>query len=163
MTGVNRKIVLASRPAGAVTPDNFRLVESQLLPLAEGQVRVRNHYLSLDPYMRRRMDDARSYATPHPVGEVMIGETAGIVVESRNAAWKVGDRVTAMFGWQEYGISDGNDMQRVDDARTPLSAHLGVIGMPGITAWYGLGTICRPAPRETVAVSAASGAVGSVV
>lgn len=163
MSRINRQILLASRPRGAASTDNFKQVETAVPPLAEGQVLVRNHYLSIDPYMRGRMNDAKSYAPPHPVGEVMVGGTAGEVIESRNAAWQPGDKVVGTFGWQEYGVSDGSELRKVDDARIPLSAYLGVAGMPGVTAWYGLNRICRPQPGQTVAVSAASGAVGSVV
>ncbi len=163
MAEMNHQIVLASRPTGAVRPDNFRLVEAPLEPLQDGQVRVRNHYLSLDPYMRGRMNDTKSYAAPQPLGAVMIGGTVGEVVESRNLDWQVGAKAVGMFGWQEFGTSDGSAMQRVDDTRVPLSAYLGPVGMPGVTAWYGLNRICAPKPAETVVVSAASGAVGSVV
>lgn len=160
---INRQILLASRPQGAVTPDNFRLVETVLPPLQDGQVRVRNHFLSLDPYMRGRMNDGKSYAAPQPVGEVMIGGTVGEVVASRNGHWQVGDHVGAMFGWQEFGTSDGSGLQKVDASAIPLSAYLGVVGMPGVTGWYGLNRILKPVAGETVVVSAASGAVGSVV
>jgi NADPH-dependent curcumin reductase CurA len=163
MADINRQILLDSRPQGAASASNFRLVETPLAPLAEGQIRVRNHFLSLDPYMRGRMNDGKSYAPPQKLGEVMIGGTVGVVVESRNAKWHPGDTVAAMFGWQEYGISDGSGMQKVDATRVPLSAYLSVLGMPGITAWYGLNRICAPQAGETVAVSAASGAVGGVV
>ena len=160
---MNRQILLVSRPQGEPTPDNFRLVQTPLAPLAEGQVRVRNHYLSLDPYMRGRMSDAKSYAPPQPLNEVMAGGTVGEVIESRHPKWQVGDKVVAMFGWQEYGTSDGADMRKVDDTHVPLSAYLGAVGMPGVTAWYGLNRIIEPKPGSTVVVSAASGAVGSVV
>jgi NADPH-dependent curcumin reductase CurA len=163
MTVINHQIVLASRPAGAASVDNFRMVEAPLGPLGDGQVRVRNHYLSLDPYMRGRMNDAKNYAAPQPLNEVMIGGTAGEVVESNNPKFAVGDKVVGMLGWQEYGTSDGAGLQKVDDSRIPLSAYLGVVGMPGVTAWYGLNRICAPQSGETVVVSAASGAVGSVV
>ncbi len=163
MTEMNRQILLASRPEGAVNPDNFRLVEVPLAPLTDGEVRVRNHYLSLDPYMRGRMNDAKSYAAPQALDEVMIGGTVGTVVTSRNPAWHVGEKVVTMSGWQEYGTNDGAGMQRVDDTHIPLSAYLGPVGMPGVTAWQGLNRICAPKPGETVVVSAASGAVGSVV
>ena len=163
MTETNHQILLASRPEAAVSPGNFRLVETPLAPLAEGQVRIRNHYLSLDPYMRGRMNDTKSYTAPQALGEVMIGGTVGAVVESRNPQWKEGDKVVAMFGWQEFATTDGLGMQKVDDTHIPLSAYLGSVGMPGVTAWYGLNRICQPKPGETVAVSAASGAVGSVV
>src|SRR5690349_3839171 len=163
MTEVNRQILLVSRPQGAASADNFRLVEAPLAPLADGEVRVRNHYLSLDPYMRGRMSDAKSYAAPQPLNEVMIGGTTGEVVESKNAAFKPGDKVVGMFGWQEFGTSDGKNLRKIDDTHVPLSAYLGPVGMPGVTAWYGLNRIIAPKAGETVVVSAASGAVGSVV
>ncbi|RQH07344.1 NADP-dependent oxidoreductase [Paraburkholderia dinghuensis] len=163
MTQTNRQILLVSRPTGAASVDNFRLVETPLAPLEPGQVRVRNHYLSLDPYMRGRMSDAKSYATPQPLGEVMIGGTVGEVVESLNPKFKAGDKVVGMFGWQEFGTSDGTGLLVVDTTHVPLSAYLGPVGMPGVTAWYGLNRIIAPKAGETVVVSAASGAVGSVV
>ncbi|MFT4511160.1 NADP-dependent oxidoreductase [Caballeronia sp. 15711] len=163
MPQLNRQILLVSRPNGAASIDNFKLVEAPLAPLADGQLRVRNAYLSLDPYMRGRMDDAKSYAAPQPLNEVMIGSTVGEVVESKSAAFKAGDKVLGRFGWQEFGTSDGQTLQKVDAARVPLSAYLGVVGMPGVTAWYGLNRIIAPQTGETVVVSAASGAVGSVV
>ena len=163
MTQINRQILLASRPEGAASAANFRLVETALEPLADGQVRVRNHYLSLDPYMRGRMNDTKSYTAPQPLNEVMIGGTVGEVIESKNPAWRPGDKVVGGFGWQEFGTSTGAGLRKVDDAQVPLSAYLGSVGMPGVTAWYGLNRICLPKPGETVAVSAASGAVGTVV
>ncbi len=163
MSTKNRAIVLASRPRGAVTPQNFRIVDTELSEIGPGELLVRNHYLSLDPYMRGRMDDAKSYAASQALDEVMIGGTAGEVVESRNPNFAVGDRVIGMFGWQLYGKSDGRGLRRVDTARVPLSAYLGCVGMPGVTGWYGLNRIIAPRAGETVVVSAASGAVGSVV
>ncbi len=163
MTETNRQVLLASRPAGAVTTENFRLVEAPLALLAEGEVRVKNHYLSLDPYMRGRMNDMKSYAAPQALGTVMVGATAGEIIASRNPHWRVGDHVVGMFGWQEYGTSDGAGLMKVDSGVVPLSAYLGVVGMPGVTAWYGLNKIIVPKPGETIVVSAASGAVGSVV
>ncbi|MDR5779399.1 NADP-dependent oxidoreductase [Caballeronia sp. LZ065] len=160
---LNRQILLVSRPEGEASVSNFKLVETALAPLADGQVRVRNHYLSLDPYMRGRMDDAKSYAPPQPLNEVMIGGTVGVVSESRNPKFAVGDSVVGMLGWQEYGTSDGTMLNKVDASRVPLSAYLGALGMPGVTAWYGLNGIIKPKAGETVVVSAASGAVGSVV
>ncbi|SAL78732.1 alcohol dehydrogenase [Caballeronia arvi] len=160
---INRQILLVSRPQGEASVSNFKLVETPLAPLQDGEVRVRNHYLSLDPYMRGRMDDAKSYAAPQPLDEVMIGGTAGVVSESRNAAFKAGDNVVGMSGWQEFGTSDGKGLNKVDTSRAPLSAYLGAVGMPGVTAWYGLNGIIEPKAGETVVVSAASGAVGSVV
>lgn len=163
MSNTYQRIVLASRPSGHVSTDNFRLETVPVPELAEGQVLVRNHYLSLDPYMRGRMNEGKSYAQPQPLNEVMIGGTVGEVVASRNPKYAVGDKVLGMFGWQEMGVSDGTGMQKVDDSRIPLSAYLGSVGMPGVTAWYGLKQIIAPKAGETVVVSAASGAVGSVV
>lgn len=165
----NRQIVLASRPQGEAGVDNFRLVETALPgpdELAEGQVLVRHHVLSLDPYMRGRMNDSRSYAQPQPLGEVMIGGTAGEVIASRNPHFAVGDHVVGMGGWQEHALVDATQrgvLQKVDTRQVPLSAYLGAVGMPGVTAWYGLVKIIDPQPGQTVTVSAASGAVGSAV
>ena len=158
----NRRIVLASRPQGEASTVNFRLETVDLPPLADGQVLVRNHWLSLDPYMRGRMNDARSYASPQALNEAMVGGTAGVIAESRNPRFSVGDAVVGGFGWQEYGISDGAALRKVDTS-IPLSAYLGAVGMPGVTAWYGLNRIIEPKSGETVVVSAASGAVGGVV
>ncbi|MET3448918.1 NADP-dependent oxidoreductase [Ralstonia sp. 1138] len=163
MSKTYQRIVLASRPQGAVTPDNFRLETVDLPELQDGQVLVRNHFLSLDPYMRGRMNDSKSYAQPQPLDEVMIGGTVGLVEASKNPSFAVGDAVVGMFGWQEVGVSDGRGIQKVDTRHIPLSAYLGSVGMPGVTAWYGLNKIMHPKPGQTVAVSAASGAVGSVV
>lgn len=159
----NRRIVLASRPTGWVNEDNFRLETVDLAPLAEGQVLVRNEWLSLDPYMRGRMNEGRSYAAAQPLNETMLGGTAGEVVESRNPKFTPGDKVVGYFGWQEYGISDGSGLTKVDATRIALSAYLGAVGMPGVTAWYGLNRIIAPKAGETIVVSAASGAVGGVV
>ena len=163
MTPINRRIVLASRPQGAVTADHFRLEQAPLAGLAEGRIRVRNLYLSIDPYMRGRMNDAKSYAEPVALGDVMIGATVGEVVESKHPNFAVGDKVTGMFGWQDYGTSDGAGVRKLDDTNVPLTAYLGAAGMPGVTAWYGLNKIIAPRSGQTVVVSAASGAVGSVV
>ncbi|MDR5739198.1 MULTISPECIES: NADP-dependent oxidoreductase [unclassified Caballeronia] len=159
----NRQVLLVSRPEREATTSNFKLIETPLAPLQEGEVRVRNHYLSLDPYMRGRMSDAKSYAPPQPLNEVMIGGTVGEVTESRNPSFRVGDKVAGMYGWQEYGTSDGKELRVVDASRVPLSAYLGAVGMPGVTAWLGLNRIIEAKAGETIAVSAASGAVGSVV
>jgi NADPH-dependent curcumin reductase CurA len=157
-----RRIVLATRPRGWATVDNFQLEVVAMVPLREGEVRVRNHFLSLDPYMRGRMDDAKSYATPQPVGDTMIGATTGIVVESRDPRFVVGDRVSGHLGWAEYGVSPSPGLTKLA-AALPLSVYLGAVGMPGMTAWYGVNKILEPKPGETLVVSAASGAVGSVV
>ena len=158
----NRQFLLVSRPTGEPTLDNFKLVDTPIAPLADGQVLVRHHYLSLDPYMRGRMSDAKSYAAPQPLNEVMIGGTAGEVVESKNPSFAPGDLVVGMGGWQEYSVASGG-LRKVDTSRIPLSAYLGAVGMPGVTAWYGLNKICAAQAGQTIAVSAASGAVGSVV
>src|SRR4051794_243367 len=166
MATMNRQIHLASRPEGEPTPANFRLVEAPVPDLKDGQVLVRNHFMSLDPYMRGRMNDAKSYAVPQKLDEVMGGGTVGEVVASKNPAYQVGDKVVGMGGWQEYVVVDGNAagaMRKVDASRIPLSAYLGAVGMPGVTAWYGLMKICEPKPGQTIVVSAASGAVGSAV
>jgi NADPH-dependent curcumin reductase len=159
----SRRIVLASRPQGWVTPDNFRLETVETPPLKDGELLVRNEWLSLDPYMRGRMNEGRSYMQPQALGETMGGGTAGTVVESRHPRFQAGDRVTGYLGWQEYAVSDGSGVHVVDAERVPLSAYLGAVGMPGVTAWYGLHKIIGPKPGETVVVSAAAGAVGSVV
>jgi NADPH-dependent curcumin reductase len=158
-----QQIVLASRPKGEAVPANFRLESMPVPSLSDGQVLVRNHYLSLDPYMRMRMDDAKSYAAPQAIGAVMIGGTAGEIVESKNPQFAVGDKVVGMLGWSEMGVSDGALLKKVDATHIPLSAYLGAVGMPGMTAWYGLTQIMQPKAGDTIVVSAASGAVGSVV
>ena len=158
-----KKIVLASRPQGQVSPANFRLEEAPVPSIGDGQILVRNHYLSLDPYMRMRMEDVKSYAAPQEIGAVMVGGTAGEVIESKNPKFAVGDKVVGMMGWAEMGVSDGVGLRRVKDGPIPLSAYLGSVGMPGMTAWYGLTQIMQPKAGETIVVSAASGAVGSVV
>ena len=166
MSTINRQILLASRPQGEPSAENFKLVETPLAPLADGQVLVRHHFLSLDPYMRGRMSDAKSYAAPQPLNEVMIGGTAGEVLESRNANFKAGDKVVGMGGWQEYAVVDASQrgvLQKVDTTHVPLSAYLGAVGMPGVTGWYGLVKIIAPKAGETVVVSSAAGAVGGVV
>jgi NADPH-dependent curcumin reductase len=163
---MNKQQRLVSRPAAEPTLDNFRLVEVPVPELAAGQVLVRHHFLSLDPYMRGRMSEGKSYAVPQPLNEVMIGGTAGEVVASKSDRFAVGDRVVGMGGWQQYQLADGSQagmLRKVDTSRLPLSAYLGPVGMPGVTAWYGLVRIIAPKPGETVVVSAASGAVGGVV
>ncbi len=160
---LNRRIVLARRPSGSVTPEDFRLEEVPVGELADGELLVRNLYLSLDPYMRGRMDDARSYAKPVEVGQVMEGGTVGEVVASRNPRFKAGDRVQGPLGWQLLAKTDGRGVNPIPAGKAPLSAYLGVIGMPGVTAWYGLNRILEPKAGQTLCVSAASGAVGSVV
>jgi NADPH-dependent curcumin reductase CurA len=166
MADINRQIHLVSRPSGEASTDNFRLVEQPLGTPGEGQVLVRHHFLSLDPYMRGRMNDAKSYAQPQPLDKVMQGGTVGVVVASKHPDYRAGDNVVGFGGWQEYSIVDAGipgSLRKVDTSRVPLSAYLGAVGMPGVTAWYGLMKICQPKPGQTIVVSAASGAVGSVV
>ena len=162
----NIQIHLDNRPIGAAVASNFKQVESTTPALQDGEVLVQHHFLSLDPYMRGRMNDSKSYAAAQALGQVMGGGTVGEVVESRHAKYAVGDKVVGMGGWQQYSVVDGNvlgAMRKVDTTHIPLSAYLGAVGMPGVTAWYGLMKICQPKTDETVVVSAASGAVGSVV
>ncbi|MEG0224105.1 MAG: NADP-dependent oxidoreductase [Comamonas sp.] len=160
----NQQILLDNRPQGEAVESNFRLVRTEVPALRDGEVLVRHHYLSLDPYMRGRMNDSKSYAASQPLGEVMIGGTVGEVVESRNPKFAVGDQVVGMGGWQEYSVVDGNApgmLRKVDTTHVPLSHYLGAVGMPGVTAYYGLVKIIAPKAGETVVVSAATGAVGS--
>jgi NADPH-dependent curcumin reductase CurA len=156
-------IVLASRPSGEVEAGNFRLETADIPSIADGQLLIRNHYLSLDPYMRGRMSDAKSYAEPQPLNATMIGGTVGQVIESKHPKFAVGDFVNGMFGWSEIGVSDGTLLRKLDTSHVPLSAYLGPVGMPGMTGWYGFNQIMQPKAGETIVVSAASGAVGSVV
>jgi len=160
----NRQWLLDNRPQGEATASNFKLVTTQTPSLTDGQVLVRHHYLSLDPYMRGRMNESKSYAAPQPLGEVMIGGTVGEVVESRHPKFASGDKVVGMGGWQEYSVVDATQpgaIRKVDTTHVPLSHYLGAVGMPGVTAWYGLVKIIDPKPGDTVVVSAAAGAVGS--
>ena len=160
----NQQVFLDNRPQGEASASNFKLVTGETPPLADGQVLVRHHFLSLDPYMRGRMNDAKSYAVPQPLGQVMQGGTAGEVVESRSPKFQPGDKVVGMGGWQEYSVVNVDQpgaLRKVDTTHVPLSHYLGAVGMPGVTAWYGLVKIIEPKAGQTVVVSAASGAVGS--
>ena len=166
MTLMNRRVVLAARPQGAPGPEHFRLESVPVPTPAPGEGLVRNRWLSLDPYMRGRMSTSKSYAAPHPIDEVMLGGTVGDVIASAHDGFAVGDTVLAFGGWQEYALISGEGLRmlhRVDPRLGPLSLYLGALGMPGMTAWYGLKRIIEPRAGETVLVSAASGAVGSVV
>ena len=161
---VNHQLLLASRPQGEPTPANFRMVEAPVPELGDGQVLVKHHYLSLDPYMRGRMNETKSYAAAQALDSVMIGGTVGEVVASKNPHFAVGAKVVGQGGWQEYAVVDASQrgvLQRVDTTHIPLSAYLGAVGMPGVTAWYGLTQIIAPKAGDTLVVSAASGAVGS--
>lgn len=159
----NRQVLLASRPSGAPTADNFDLVENEVPVPGPGQMLLKTLFLSLDPYMRGRMNDGPSYAEPVAVGGVMTAGTVCEVVASNLEGYLAGDVVLAGSGWQDYALSDGEAVRKLDPAAGPLSYALGVLGMPGFTAYIGLLQIGQPKPGETVVVSAASGAVGSVV
>jgi NADPH-dependent curcumin reductase CurA len=159
----NRQILLASRPRGEPTPDNFELIEADLPEPGPSQMLLRTIYLSLDPYMRGRMNAGPSYARPVEVGEIMEGRSVCEVVKSNAPRYKTGDIVVAGTGWQDFSLSDGKGVQKVDPALAPISTALGVLGMPGLTAYTGLLNIGKPQPGETLVVAAASGAVGSVV
>lgn len=160
---INRKVVLKSRPDGYPKLSDFDLVEQPIPQPREGEALIRSIWLSLDPYMRGRMRDAASYAPSVALGDVIVGGVVGRVVESRTPAFAVGEIVEGPLGWQEYAVSDGRNLRRVDETLGPLSTALGVLGMPGMTAYFGFLDICDPKPGETVVVSAASGAVGQVV
>lgn len=163
MSNTYRRIALASRPRGWVVPENFRLETLPIPSLGPDEVLVRNHYLSLDPYMRGRMNEGKSYAQPQEIGATMIGATVGEVVASHHPAFTVGSHVRGMLGWSEFGVVNGKALERIDTRKIPMSAYLGVVGMPGMTAWYGYHKVLAPKAGETLVVSAASGAVGSVV
>ena len=161
---LNHQIHLDNRPVGEALASNFKLVVSETPALQDGEVLVRHHFLSLDPYMRGRMNDAKNYAQPQPLGQTMIGGTAGEVVASSHDKFAVGDTVVGMGGWQQYSVVDANQvgaLRKVDTTHVPLSAYLGAVGMPGVTAWYGLVKIIEPQAGQTMVVSAATGAVGS--
>ncbi len=160
---MNKAIVLASRPQGWVSPENFRL-ESCAMPVPkDGEVLVKNLWLSLDPYMRGRISEAKSYVPPVAIGAVMVGQTVGEVIESNAPGLKAGDHVLTSLGWQTHGVARGAEVTKVDGSKVPLSYFLGVLGMPGLTAYFGLYEIGHPRAGNTLVVSAASGAVGSVV
>lgn len=164
---MNKAIVLASRPQGWVKPADFRLETAPLPKPADGEVLVKNLWLSLDPYMRGRISDAKSYVPPVAIGAVMVGQTVGEVLESKHAGFKPGDHVLTSLGWQTHGVAKGAELSKVagpdQKGGAPLSYYLGVLGMPGLTAYFGLYEIGQPRVGNTVVVSAASGAVGSVV
>jgi NADPH-dependent curcumin reductase CurA len=166
MTELNQQILLDSRPEGEPSVANFRLVTSPVPQPQAGQVLVRHHYLSLDPYMRGRMSAAKSYTEPQPLGAVMLGGTVGEVVASQHPGYAVGDHVVGMGGWQTYSLVDAGQpgsLRKIDTRQVPISAYLGAVGMPGVTAWVGLTQLIAAKAGETVVVSAASGAVGSAV
>ncbi|MCY7370369.1 MAG: NADP-dependent oxidoreductase [Polaromonas sp.] len=158
------QVLLDNRPSAEAQASNFKMDTSDTAPLQPGQVLVRHHFLSLDPYMRGRMNDSKNYAAPQALGAVMIGGTAGEVVESQSPKFAPGDKVVGMGGWQQYSVVGADEpgaLRKVDTRQVPLSYYLGAVGMPGVTAWYGLTQIIKPQTGQTVVVSAATGAVGS--
>jgi NADPH-dependent curcumin reductase len=162
----HQRIVLAARPTAEARAEHFRLETVDTPAVPDGHVLVKVHYLSLDPYMRMRMNDVKSYAAPVGIGEVMVGGTVGEVVESRHESYSKGDTVVCAGGWQQMALLDARlpgVMRKVDATHIPLSAYLGAVGMPGVTAWVGLNHIIEPKTGETIVVDAASGAVGAVV
>lgn len=163
MASVNRRILLAARPHGEPRPEHFRLEEGRAPVPKAGEVLLRTRWLSLDPYMRGRMSAAKSYAKPVEIGEVMVGQTVSEVVASENPAFAEGELVLSQSGWQDFAVSDGKGLHRLDPADGPPSRFLGILGMPGLTAYAGLLEIGRPQAGETVAVAAATGPVGSLV
>ncbi len=160
---MNRQVRLASRPEGLVKPHNFTMTEEAVADPADGQLLVKNLFMSVDPYMRGRMNDTKSYVPPFQIGEVLEGGVVGQVIGSRHESFKEGDYVCGSLGWENYSISDGNGLHPVPAGPAPLSYHLGILGMPGMTAWVGLMKTAAAKSTDTVFVSAASGAVGSVV
>ena len=163
MSTMNRQILLAARPVGFPKDSDFKLVESPVPTPGEGQCLIRSIYLSVDPYMRGRMNDVKSYAPPVAIGGVMGGGMVGRVVQSNNPAFKEGEILEGMFGWQDYAVSDGQGLRKIDPNLAPISTALGILGMPGLTAYFGLLEIGKPQSGETVVVSGAAGAVGSLV
>ena len=159
----NRQITLAKRPEGMPKPDDFKLVQAEMPEPAEGQFLVRTNYLSVDPYMRGLISGRKSYMDPVEIGGLMQGGAAGTVLESRNDKFKKGDVVSGYWGWQEYAAQDGRGAMKFDTSLAPMSASLGVLGMPGLTAYFGLLDIGQPKEGETVFVSGGAGAVGSLV
>jgi hypothetical protein len=163
MVSRNRQIVLAARPEGLPKESDFRLIDTATPEPADGQFLIRTNYLSVDPYMRGRISEVKSYAEPVGIGEVMVGGTVGTVQESRHPSYRLGDVVVGYWGWQEYALSDGQGIERFDTSLAPMSTALGVLGMPGMTAYFGLLEIGKPKPGDTLFVSGAAGAVGSLV
>jgi NADPH-dependent curcumin reductase CurA len=163
LPSVNRQFILAARPVGLPKETDFRLVETPVPALSNDQVLLRTLFLSVDPYMRSRISGIKTYAEPVEIGQVMVGGTVGEVVQSRNPHFVVGDKVEGYWGWREFAVSEGKGLRKLDPALAPVSTALGVLGMPGMTAYFGLREICQPKANETVVVSGAAGAVGSLV
>ncbi len=163
MTAINQQWILSSRPAGMVTPDNFELKQSPVKDPAEGEITVRGDFLTVDPYMRGRMNDRQSYADPVQIGEVMTGQSVGTVTASRSDRFKEGDSVLVSTGWQTWGNAPATEARRLDPDKAPPSTALHVLGMPGLTAYFGLLDVIQAKAGQTIVVSGAAGAVGSTV
>jgi NADPH-dependent curcumin reductase len=163
MTTTNRQILLASRPVGEPKPSDFRIADGAMPVPGEGEVLLKIRYLSLDPYMRGRMSDAKSYAAPVEIGAVMEGGTVAEVVTSNSDRFRAGDIVLSHSGWQSFAVAKADTLRKIDPTAAPISTAVGVLGMPGMTAYTGLLTIGQPKPGETVVVAAATGPVGSAV
>jgi NADPH-dependent curcumin reductase len=162
MNASNTQVIFKSRPEGFPSESNFEIVQTPVPAVGDGQVLRKTIYLSVDPYMRGRMSTARSYAEPAKLGEPMVGSTISEVIESKNPRYRAGDYVLGFDGWQAYAVSDGKGLRKLDPAQAPITTAVGVLGMPGLTAYVGLLDIGRPKEGETVVVSAAAGAVGSI-
>ena len=160
---MNKKWILNKRPIGYPKEQDFKLIESSVDEIDEGEILIESHYLSLDPYMRGRMNDSKSYAPSIKLGGIITGEVVGKVVESKSKLFNEGDYATAHIGWQKYGKIDGASARKIDPELAPISTSLGILGMPGLTAYFGFLDVCSPKPGDTVVVSAASGAVGAIV
>ena len=160
---MNKKWILNKRPIGYPKEEDFKLIESSVDELDEGEILIESHYLSLDPYMRGRMNDSKSYAPSIKLGGVITGEVVGKVVQSKSKLFNEGDYATAHIGWQKYGKIDGASARKIDPELAPISTSLGILGMPGLTAYFGFLDVCSPKPGDTVVVSASSGAVGAIV
>ena len=160
---VNRQFTLAARPVGLPKESDFNLVEAPMPELADGEVLLKTVYLSVDPYMRGRITGVKTYADPVNIGDVMVGAAVGQVVQSKSPAFQPGDFAAGYWGWREYGVESAKTLQKLNPALAPVSLALGLLGIPGLTAYFGFLELCNPKPGETVVVSGAAGAVGSIV
>ena len=158
----NIKVLLAARPKGYPRNEDFLVIESEIPKVKEGELLVKIDWLSLDPYMRGRMNDVKSYAPSVEVGEVMVGGAVGTIIESRTSLFSTGEIVEGSFGWQSYALSNGLGLRKINPELGPIQSSIGVLGMPGLTAYFGLLDVCQPIAGDTVVVSAASGAVGQI-
>ena len=158
----NIKVLLAARPKGYPRNEDFLVIESEIPKIKEGELLVKIDWLSLDPYMRGRMNDVKSYAPSVEVGEVMVGGAVGTIIESRTSLFSTGEIVEGSFGWQSYALSNGLGLRKINPELGPIQSSIGVLGMPGLTAYFGLLDVCQPIAGDTVVVSAASGAVGQI-